>query len=68
MFRTICLPQVLELCDLWRRKRPMSGWRFLGFRVAVFVTIGLVAAAVCWCPGFQPISRRYMAVMCDRWG
>jgi len=42
--------QVLELCDLYRRRRApnMSGLRFCLLRVAVFVSIGLVAAGVCW--------------------
>lgn len=40
--------QVLELCDLWRKRRPMSGLRFFFFRVSVFVTIGVVTCAVCW--------------------
>jgi len=42
--------QVLELCDLYRRRRApnMSGLRFCLLRVAVFVSIGVVAAGVCW--------------------
>ncbi|CAE7233317.1 stt3 [Symbiodinium natans] len=42
--------QVLELCDLYRRRRApnMSALRFCLFRVAVFASIGVVTAGVCW--------------------
>ncbi|CAJ1453245.1 unnamed protein product [Effrenium voratum] len=39
--------QVLELCDMYRKRRPMTAWRFFFFRVAVFVSCGVAVAAVC---------------------
>jgi len=56
--------QVLELCDMYRRrqKKEMTALRFFLFRVIVFVTIGSVIVVVSWIllqlGYFQPLSSR----------
>jgi dolichyl-diphosphooligosaccharide--protein glycosyltransferase len=56
--------QVLELCDIYRKrlKNGMTAWRFFFFRVMVFASIGVVVAGVSWIllqmGHFQPLSSR----------
>mmetsp|Transcript_75547 Transcript_75547/g.157590 ORF Transcript_75547/g.157590 Transcript_75547/m.157590 type:complete len:856 (+) Transcript_75547:106-2673(+) len=43
--------QIIEFCEIVRRRyggEKFTPWKYFGFRVAVFTTIGLVAGAVAW--------------------
>jgi len=60
--------QLLEVCDVWRRRQRqgVSAWRFFLFRVLVFAAAAGVVASVCLVlfqmNHFSPLSSRIRAI------
>eukprot|EP00930_Biecheleria_cincta_P067955 TRINITY_DN5494_c0_g2_i1.p1 TRINITY_DN5494_c0_g2~~TRINITY_DN5494_c0_g2_i1.p1 ORF type:complete len:853 (+),score=89.18 TRINITY_DN5494_c0_g2_i1:355-2559(+) len=60
--------QLLELCDIYRRRRKteMSAWGFFFFRVCVFLVAGAFVALACWMlfqfNYFSPLSSRIRGI------